>query len=276
MSAVPKSGTSGDADEVQFYALIRLRVRDLRIDPSYQREVRPGWVKHIVDNFDPYLLDPLDVSRRVDGSHYVMDGQHRLLALREMGYDDQFVDCLVFDGLTVQQESRRFNTQDNRKQLTALERFRSRLIEGQSAELTVNEVVRDCGFRIDFARHNRSGSIRCVGSLLQARKVGGATHLRNLLMAVRDAYGAEVAPDALMVDGISMFLRHYEGQYDMARLIDALKSVAPEQLAREAKSYQGATRSSAKASYATVLAKDYYNKGLRKNRLPDFGMKAAA
>lgn len=275
MSAVPKFGTSGD-DEVQFYALIRLRVKDLRIDPSYQREVRQAWVKHIVDNFDPYLLDPLDVSRRVDGSHYVMDGQHRLLALREMGYDDQLVDCLVFEGLTVQQESRRFNTQDNRKQLTALERFRSRLIEGQSAELTVNEVVRDCGFRIDFARHGRAGNIRCVGSLLQARKVGGASHLREVLMAIRDAYGTELAPDALMVDGISMFLRHYEGQYDMARLIDVLRGVAPEQLAREAKSYQGATRTSAKASYATVLAKDYYNKGLRRNRLPEFGAKSGS
>lgn len=54
---------------------------------TYQRTLNPQKVKRIVREFDPSKLGVLMISERPDGRYAVIDGQHRMTALREMGYD---------------------------------------------------------------------------------------------------------------------------------------------------------------------------------------------
>lgn len=56
----------------------------LRIDPSYQRDVNEPRIKRMAAAWDDRRADTLTVSAR-DGSFYVLDGQHRLLAARMAG-----------------------------------------------------------------------------------------------------------------------------------------------------------------------------------------------
>lgn len=273
MTAVPVSAAFADDDQPQDgYTVEFLFVRDLRIDPSYQRNLRDAHVRNIVANFDPYLLDPLVVSRRADGSTWVMDGQHRTAALREMGYDDQRVPCMVFRNLTLAQESRRFNTQDVRKPLNALERFRARLIEGQSAEMAVSEAVAASGFQIDYRLASMPGRVYCVAALLQLYRAAGPAHVRDVMATIASGFGTGIVPDAAMVGGVSAFLRRYDGVADLALLIDAMRRVSPDQVAREARNIKSALKVTPRTAYAMELL-TVYNHGRRKNRLPDFAAK---
>lgn len=275
MIALAQFDGSGNDFDGGRYTLMNLRVGDLKIDARYQRAFIKAHIKYLVANFDWYLLDPLVVSRRADGTMYVMDGQHRLLALRELGYDDQPVRCMVFDGLSLEQESRRFNTQDTRKALTAMDRFRARLLEGQSAEMAVAEVVRSTGFVIDFngGGNKTASSLVCVGALLQAYKAGGAAHLRQVLSIIALGYGAAASPDSVMVNGLSSFLRRYDGEFDESRLIEVMRRVTPEQVAREARNIQTALRASGKNAYAMAVVA-HYNRKLSNHRLPEFAAKS--
>ena len=71
----------------------------------YQRPVNPKEVERLIREWDERLLDPVTVSFR-DGRFYVVDGQHRISAMRKMnGGRGVMVDCKVYDGLTYEQEA---------------------------------------------------------------------------------------------------------------------------------------------------------------------------
>lgn len=57
-------------------------------------------VSGIVRDFDPAKLGVLVVSHRPDGTYSILDGQHRLTALRKLGF--AAANCIVLEGMTIQ------------------------------------------------------------------------------------------------------------------------------------------------------------------------------
>ena len=87
----------------------------LESDTSYQRPIDAKRVQRIVDNFDPRVVNPLKVCFR-GGRYYVFDGAHTLAALKEVKKFANFsVDCLVFHGLTYEDEAYLFALQRGRR-----------------------------------------------------------------------------------------------------------------------------------------------------------------
>ena len=83
----------------------------LETDTSYQRRIDDKRVERIVENFDPRLVNPVKVSFR-DGHYYVFDGAHTLAALKQVHKFDNFmVDCMLFQGLTYEDEAYLFALQ---------------------------------------------------------------------------------------------------------------------------------------------------------------------
>lgn len=63
------------------------------VTEQYQRILNMKNVAGIVKNFDPAKLGVLVVSRRGDGTYAVLDGQHRLAALRRLAMTPRTVLC---------------------------------------------------------------------------------------------------------------------------------------------------------------------------------------
>ena len=81
---------------------------------NYQRTVDEKAVRKLAENWNPRYLDPVTVSYR-DGKYNVIDGQHRIAAMRRMKesgklkFDaDVKVLCIVHTGLTYQEEAELF------------------------------------------------------------------------------------------------------------------------------------------------------------------------
>lgn len=68
-----------------------LYITSLKTDMSYQSPVKESQVKKIVKNFDPQKLHTIVVNKRNDGQFFVIDGQHRVEALKELGIDRKSV-----------------------------------------------------------------------------------------------------------------------------------------------------------------------------------------
>ena len=93
---------------------------ELNLD-HYQRRTRYGKVKSIIKDFNPFLLGVILVSYR-DGKYNVVDGGHRVAALRQMGA--KTVMCQMVYGLTYEQEASLFlDFNCNRTGLTPNEKF---------------------------------------------------------------------------------------------------------------------------------------------------------
>ncbi len=66
----------------------------------YQRPVMPEDVDRLIAKWNPCLLTPIVISFR-DGNFNVVDGQHRIAAMRKMaGGGDVIVPCIIYTGLT--------------------------------------------------------------------------------------------------------------------------------------------------------------------------------
>lgn len=87
------------ADYGQKPELIWVPVSDLHIDHDYQRQVstKAGCrvIRRLSKSFHWSRFQPITISRRdLGGGYWVIDGQHRMLAAREMGLDE-IPACLV-------------------------------------------------------------------------------------------------------------------------------------------------------------------------------------
>ena len=82
-----------------------VRLGDIVRDPDVATiQVRQDHVEKLRDQFQPHLVGLPIVSRREDGQLVVLNGSHRLEALRAMFDDDLELDVSLYDGLTRDQE----------------------------------------------------------------------------------------------------------------------------------------------------------------------------
>ena len=75
----------------------RIPLSEICIEP-YQRVLNNARVKRIADNFDPARVGVLLLSKRGPHSYAIVDGQHRLCAIRQIGVPDAV--CIVVVGLS--------------------------------------------------------------------------------------------------------------------------------------------------------------------------------
>jgi len=149
------------------------------IKPSdYQRATNPKQVENIVKNFDEAKLGTLTVSSR-DGNLYVVDGAHRLSALRSLNYTHAL--CEVLTGLTREDEANYFRNQgQNKRALEPVDLFKAGLIAADEKCVRINETVKSNSFTIGFS-HKDFYQI-------------GAIHA---LFTIADDYGYEILDDTL-------------------------------------------------------------------------------
>ena len=114
----------------------------------YQRPVEPEDVDRLIAKWDDRLLTPLVVSFR-DGKFNVVDGQHRIAAMRKMADGGNVtVPCLIYTGLSYEQEAELYFKLDQSKGRLRLSHATKALLEsGTDAEvLEIKRLVEAAGF----------------------------------------------------------------------------------------------------------------------------------
>lgn len=253
----------------------------LEIGPAYQRRIDENWVKRLAADFDPFLLDDLLVNRAANGRLTVMDGQHRLLAIREMGWGDQNVPCKVYDNLPEELQAKRFNTTDVRKRLTAADRFRSALIAKDPDALAVTAIVESAGFRINLTNGETDGGrISAVAAIIGIYKKNRAEILPAVLSVFTEAYGTKTGPVNGMLLGLAAFMTRFRDHYERDRLIASLRRLTPATVLAEGNDASRVLGRSSADGVAFAIWKAYNHGRQDAHRLPEFsatdGRKRAA
>ena len=242
-------------------------------DERYQRVIRPAWIAYLVANWDDDLAVTFLVSHR-DGRYFVVDGQHRMLALRERGDTEVRVACVIFEGLVTAEEAKRFRrTQQDRKSLSSVDFFRSGLIEGDPLVHDVFRIVAEEGFNVNLINSTTSPTdIIATGALLRIYGKGKREDvLREVLRLVRDAFPGEVAAtQGTMLQGLGRFVGRYWGKYDRTGLIRSLRTMTAPALLAEGNARRKVLRLSSVDGVAHV-ALGLYNRGRSAHRLDEWG-----
>lgn len=193
-------------------------VADILVNPRAQREMRPGWAAQIAADFDPDRFLPPLLSLR-DGKYHVIDGQHRIEAMRLMGWDDQQIQCWVYDNITEAQEADLFLWHNNRKSVASFDKFQIGVVAERSDEVDIDRIVRAAGLKVAMGV---PGGISATGAL---RKVYdyGPNVLARTLKIVRDSYGDDGLRGEV-INGVGLLCARWNGELDDQRAIDKLGS----------------------------------------------------
>lgn len=144
---------------------------DLMIDHSYQREkVLIYKVREIASNWSWAGCGCLLVAMRPNGSFWVFDGQHRVLAARSRS-DISLLPCLVFECAEVTQEAAGFLVSNGeRKPVTAAAKFKALVLTGDESAMAVQGVFDRLGITLS-EQPSRAGELKCIANCLHFASV---------------------------------------------------------------------------------------------------------
>lgn len=241
-------------------------VNNLKTDMSYQSPVSDSQVKKIIRNFDPQKLHTIVVNKRQDGSLYIIDGQHRVEALKELGVP--MIDATVHERLTVEEEAEMYYGVNDRPAKSPNSKGKSSLIFGDVTAIEINDAVTNAGLKIDYDKNLRKdGYIVAYAALQSIYKKHGKDMLEITLKIINEAYGTDKRNyQAFIIKGFAEFFSLYGNKIDINHLITRLKDVGFEGFMQEVNK-KLASFSTKKESLPFALVEIYNKRKHNKNKL---------
>jgi hypothetical protein len=202
-------------------AIQRIPISELQIYPAAQREYDSAQAARIAAKFDIEKMGYPVVSRR-GGAYYIVDGQHRIAALKMLGCLNDKVECEVYEDLSEVEEAELFLGRNERRGVRAPDKFRVGITAKRETELEITKIVESCGLYISTT--TADGSVRAVQTLRKIYKNFGGEVLRRTLMIIRDAYGS-TGFDANVLNGISLVCQRYGDEFTNGFAVDKLSAL---------------------------------------------------
>jgi hypothetical protein len=225
-------------------------------------------------NLDRDKLGVIIVSSREDGTYWVIDGQHRVAALKALGDTDP-VTCVVYDGLTTDREAKMFTAQGDSRRIHPIDLFYAKVAAGDPESVQINQIIGDSGFNFNYYR-KKADTIQAPTTIIEITRRGGYDHLTDVLSIIGDVwFNQDTAVPAFMLGGVSAFTMHYGvNGYHRDHLIDTLRATSVEDLSALSMEFGEGVHIRKPLAYGRAMA-ELYNQTLTDGvaPLPAWGRK---
>lgn len=220
-----------------------VKVEDLKVDRSYQRELSIPLVETIKNNWDEVASELVLVSRREDGSLHIINGQHRTAAARLLNLKK--IPARVIDGLTVEQEAALRLKTNVRLTDRPLERFRAQVAAGDEQSIAIVNILEKFDTQVNLTPSQEEG-INAISTVETLYEWDDGYTLKEALTYLRATYGRVGGKyaTATLIQGTAWFLSKHEEEANIERLSELQKGLgigALNQRARVMQSTLGGT-----------------------------------
>jgi len=193
-----------------------------------QRPFNQKWADEIAEKFDPDKFEPILVTKpNGAGVFHIVEGQHRKAAAEKWGGSNQQVPCRIIAEADPSRAAEIFlGINEGRKAVKPVQRFLTAIEAGREHEVTINEIVKRCNYRISDAKLD--GSISAVAALKRAFANFGPNILRFTLDTCRILWGED--PQGVrgdIIDGVSVFMNEFHTHVDRNHLKRVIASLYP-------------------------------------------------
>jgi len=234
-----------------------------------QREFRKAHGDNIAADLDLNKIGYPIMNHR-DGIFWVLDGQHRIYALKQNGFEHDNVDCEVYEDLTDAEMADIFLGRDRRKQIATYDKFHVSCTAGYKRELDILRAIESNGQRVS---RERGEGITAVGALGGVYDRSGDVVVGQVIRTINLGFsGDSDAFDRAIIEGLGLVFNRYNGRTNekvLGQRLGQLRHGARE-LLRKAESIRERTGNQKKHCVAAAVV-DIYNKGEGahgKGRLP--------
>lgn len=266
--STPAQQTEGATATV---ALPRVELRDLRqlkIDPTYQRPKSGEKVRAIKKDFRPESLGVIIISRREEGEEYILDGQHRVQAAIESGYFIHW--CQIYEGLDIPQEADIFvGCNTLRFVPSPYYRHNAEKVARRPEAIEVARIALEMGCPITY-QHGKGG-IAAVTAVKDIYREGGEPLLRQIIGLIQEIWPRDLHMyDGYVFHALYLFLNTYYGTpgFTIDKMVEKLKGQSLSDLLAEANAFARLFGGGTPLNLARAFLKGY-NHRLQVNRLPD-------
>jgi uncharacterized protein DUF6551 len=159
-----------------------------------------------------------------DGIYWILDGQHRIGALKLVGLGNEELMCEVYENLTDAEMAEIFLGRDDRRRIDPFAKFLVACTAQRARETEVRRMVETNGLKISRQKEDRC--IGAVSSLLKVYDSAGSIVLGQTLRTIRDAYDADSkAFDGLIIEALGLAFNRYNGRLLEKELIVHLSAM---------------------------------------------------
>lgn len=250
-----------------------VKVSDLYLDTTYQRLPNEVKVSNIARNFDPDAFGIIICSAREDNVIAIIDGGHRIAALRLLGLENKTVNALVYFNLSIEDEARIFTliNQDRTKPKT-VDIFKAQVAANDQQAIGLNSILSTLGLRAVNAPGN--GIVRGIGTLKEIYKNAGHLNTQYSLTTLKNAFGDHSSTfNVDAVTALAIIFKKYGALIDSERIVNALKKFGSiDGMINQAKMMNVRNTNPIKYTTLPFIIIENYNSKLRTNRIPPFNM----
>lgn len=209
-----------------------IHLNRLSVDGAYQRstdnEASRRLIASIAAKFDWRLCAPLVVSRRVDDTLTIIDGQHRWMAACRRD-DIPQLPCCVFRYENREEEARMFILANRaRKPMNRLDDYFAALAAADEDALEIQQLVTDAGLSI--ARNTsstawRPGEVAFTSSIATAIRRFGPAIASAVLTNMAEAFPSQkMTHGGAIFGGLIRIMSRPKPNFDPDRLLSALQT----------------------------------------------------
>jgi hypothetical protein len=205
----------------------------LRLYPSdgLNRKIKPAWWKHLATTFNVEIMPRLAVLLDASGIYWIIDGQHRYLAMKSLGMSDWDVPCYVYENATDEDAAWIIGVLNDFRDPGVGNKFKWRLLQGDEQTRDIVEIADRAGWGI--ASISTGGRINAITPLY---RLHNADVLTMTLTTLRAAFGNDNdAVQAQMLSGVGKFLTLHATEVDMVRFVRKLGRYDPDAWTRKAR-----------------------------------------
>ncbi len=235
----------------------QIPIKNLVSNQEYQRDLSEFHVKRAVENFDPYQINPVKVSRR-DGINYVFNGQHTIEIIATVsGSRETPVWCMIYDDLVYEHEADIFaNQQKYVKPLSPYEIFVANIEAGNEEQLIIKGIVES--YNMFISPTKIPGAICAISTIEFIFRKFGYHILDNTLgLCIATWEGDLNSFSANILKGIAKLLVAYGTEIDLDIFKEKLGRCSIKEISRSA-----SERANGSLGYAEAML-NIYNKRLR-------------
>lgn len=248
---------------------MRISTKDMFPHPIAQREFIPEHAHKIAKDFSWDRYSPVDVSFR-DGRYWVIDGQHRIAAIRERFGGDCVILARVRRGMTIVDEAMFFVNQDKgRKTIKYNDKISVKYRIGDEDVVDAVRCAALAGWRMDeFSKTYSKGRLTAHATIMKLYKRIDREQFIDLLKVLYEAWDGDPRGACReILNGMERFYKMYWGEFDGKILAKKLSKLSPEAIVRDGRSANIRSNENGLPFARAILRQ--YNYGARKNVLPD-------
>lgn len=239
-----------------------VRLSELKTDPVVNRDVDQNWVDKLVRNWHESAVG-VPIVAAYNGYYIIIDGQHRIEALRQQTSNDLRIEVKVIEGLTLPEMARLFVELNDKRGIKAFTKFEKRVNGGDPDAVAIAAIVKRLGLRLLCEPHEGAvGAVVALEAVFHYDSSGEI--LEDTLLTLTAAFGKGWETyNGNLIRGVGQFYRRFpEARRDRTAKVLAKSSGDSYGLLGKGKTMRDVHGGSVGQGVATAILATY-NRGMK-------------